>query len=230
MFTAAVMAFVVATTLLPEPGRGALGVALLFAAALLATIFIALDRRSATPLLPHTLLQEQSLRHGTIGGLLNTFTTSSAVTLATLYLQNALGRSPLATAVLLLPFSLAVIVGSSVAAPILGRWRPQQVVAAGLTAIAVSDAALIPAVTNPWALPVTVSVGGAGIGLSSVAATGLGTTVAVSVRGTASGIINTAAQLGTALGIAVLLLAAAASTASRNRVHRPPPSPGGSAR
>ena len=53
---------------------------------------------------------------------------------------------------------------------------------------------------------------GLGIGLSSVAATSLGTDVAVRWRGAASGIINTAAQLGTAVGIAVLLLVAAATS------------------
>jgi hypothetical protein len=57
-----------------------------------------------------------------------------------------------------------------------------------------------------------VAVGGAGIGLSSVAATGLGVSVVPSVRATASGIINTAAQLGTALGIAILLLVATLTT------------------
>jgi MFS family permease len=69
-----------------------------------------------------------------------------------------------------------------------------------------------PAASSTWALPVCVAVGGAGIGLSSVAATRLGTGVPVAARGTASGIINTAAQLGTALGIAALLLVAALST------------------
>jgi len=40
----------------------------------------------------------------------------------------------------------------------------------------------------------------------------LGTSVPAAERGTASGIINTAAQLGTALGIAALLLVAALTT------------------
>jgi MFS family permease len=56
------------------------------------------------------------------------------------------------------------------------------------------------------------AVAGVGIGLSSVATTGLGTDVEAHWRGSASGIINTAAQLGTAIGIAVLLLIAAATT------------------
>ncbi len=46
------------------------------------------------------------------------------------------------------------------------------------------------------------------LGLSSVASTALGTTVSARLRGTASGIINTAAQLG----IAFILLIAAAAT------------------
>src|SRR5580704_2743874 len=65
-----------------------------------------------------------------------------------------------------------------------------------------------------WAyLPLSacVSAAGAGLGLSSVAATTLGTTVPGALHGTASGIINTAAQLGTATGIAVMLLIAEAT-------------------
>lgn len=211
-FTAAVMAFVVATTLLPEPGRAALGGALLAVAVVLAGVFIAVDRRSAAPLLPRAVLDERPLRLGAAGGLLNTLTTSSAITLATLYLQNTRGHSPLAAGLMLLPFSVAVIVGSALAAPALARWAPQRLVSTGLAVIAVCDVALIPAASRTWALPLCVAAGGAGIGLSSVAATRLGTSVPVAMRGTASGIINTAAQLGTAVGISALLLLAALTT------------------
>ena len=170
------------------------------------------DRRSAAPVLPRALLRERPLRQGAAGGLLNTLTTSSAITLATLYLQNTRGRSPLVAGLMLLPFSLAVIAGSAAAAAALARWLPQRVIAVGLTMIAASDAALIVAAPSAWALSVCVAAGGAGIGLSSVAATGLGISIAAPDRGTASGIINTAAQLGTALGIAALLLVAAVTT------------------
>jgi MFS family permease len=211
-FTAAVMAFVVATTLLPQPGRAALGGALLAVAVVLTGVFITMDRRSAAPLLPRAVLGERPLRQGAAGALLNTLTTSSAITLATLYLQNTQGHSPLVAGLMLLPFSVAVIAGSALAAPALARWAPQRLVSTGLAVIAVSDAALIPAASRTWALPLCVVAGGAGIGLSSVAATRLGTSVPVAVRGTASGIINTAAQLGTAVGIAALLLLAALTT------------------
>jgi MFS family permease len=211
-FTGAVMAFVVAATLLPQPGRAALGGALLAVAVVLAGLFIVVDRRSAAPLLPKAVLGLRPLRQGAAGALLNTLTTSSAITLATLYLQNTRGHSPLVAGLMLLPFSVAVIAGAALAAPALARWPAQRLVSAGLAIIAVCDAALIPAASSTWALPVCVAAGGAGIGLSSVAATRLGTSVPVAARGTASGIINTAAQLGTALGIAALLLVAALST------------------
>jgi MFS family permease len=211
-FTAAVMAFVVATTVLPQPGRTALGVALLAAAVVLAGVFITTDRRSVAPLLPRTVLRKRPLRQGAAGGLLNTLTTSSAITLATLYLQNTRGHSPLVAGLMLLPFSISVIAGSALAAPALARRSPQRLISTGLAIIAACDAALIPAANSTWALPICVAAAGAGIGLSSVAATRLGTSVPVTARGTASGIINTAAQLGTALGIAALLLVAALTT------------------
>ena len=78
--------------------------------------------------------------------------------------------------------------------------------------IAAADATLTVAAPHPWALSACAATAGAGLGLSSVAATTLGTTVPEALRGTASGIINTAAQLGTAVGIAALLLIADATT------------------
>lgn len=84
--------------------------------------------------------------------------------------------------------------------------------AAGLAMIAAADAMLIPLADRPWAVPVCAAAGGAGIVLSSVAATGLGTDASPHWRGGASGIINTAAQVGAAVGIAVLLLIAAATS------------------
>lgn len=211
-FTAAVMAFVVGATLVTQPARRLSGGLLLAACVVLAGAFVRIDHRAAAPLLPARLLGSARLRQGAGGSLLNTATTSSVFTLLTLYLQDTLQRSPLAAAATLLPFSLAVIGGASLSAALLRRYRPQFVVALGLIGIAVADLALIPAAAVLLAAGVCAAVAGAGIGLSSVAATGLGTDVEARWRGAASGIINTAAQLGTAIGIAVLLLIAAATT------------------
>lgn len=208
-FTATVMGLVVGAALVTESGRAGVGAVLLGASLILAALFVWVDRRAASPLLPRAVLRLPQLRQGTLAGFLNTLTTSSVLTLVTLYLQNTLGRTPLAAAAMLLPFSLAVIMGSTLATGALRRSQPQRVIGAGLAAIGAADLALIWAASSPWALPLCVAAAGAGIGLSSVAATGLGTDVDTAWRGTASGIINTAAQLGTALGIAALLLVAA---------------------
>jgi hypothetical protein len=53
---------------------------------------------------------------------------------------------------------------------------------------------------------------GAGLGIASVAANQVGTTVAPEVEGSASGIVNTGAQLGTAIGVTVLVLVASAGS------------------
>jgi MFS family permease len=211
-FTAAVMAVIVGTTLVAQPGRRVAGSVTLLAAVVLAAGFVQIDRRAAAPLLPPGVRRLTSLRWGAIGASLNTATTSSVMTLATLYLQQARHFRPIAAAGALLPFSIAVIGGAALAAPALRRVQSQRVAAAGLAAIAVADGGLTVAASSDVGLPACVALAGLGIGLSSVAATTLGTSVAAGLRSTASGVLNTSAQVGTALGIAVLLLIATATT------------------
>ena len=212
VFTAAVMAVVVGTTVIARPGQRPAGAGILLLAAPLTALFIRADRRATAPFLPAAALRIPPLRRGAAGSFLNTAATSSAMTMATLYLQDTLHRSPLQAAAILVPFSLAVVAGSALAAPALRRIGPQPALATGLAVIAAADAALTVAAPHPWALSACAATAGAGLGLSSVAATTLGTTVPEALRGTASGIINTAAQLGTAVGIAALLLIADATT------------------
>jgi MFS family permease len=150
------------------------------------------------------------LRAGTVGSFLNTATTSSAATLVMLELQDRLGRSPLEAAALLLPMSLVVIVGSVLAAPLL-RWRsPRAALGIGLGAIAVGTGVL-PAAATLVTIPLASAVSGLGLGIASVAANGMATDVAPDLRGAASGLVNTAAQLGTAVGTAALILLASAT-------------------
>ena len=212
VLTAAVMAVVVGTTVIARPGQRAAGTIIVLLAVPLAAVFVRADQRAAAPLLPAAALRMPPLRRGAAGSFLNTAATSSALTLATLYLQDTLHRSPLQAAAMLVPFSLAVVAGSALAAAALRRIGPQPALATGLAVIAAADAALTVAAGHGWALSACAATAGAGLGLSSVAATTLGTTVPEVLRGTASGIINTAAQLGTATGIAALLLIAAVTS------------------
>jgi len=212
LLTAAVMLLVVATTLLPERGRAPLGVVLLAASAALALAFVAVDRRATSPLLPPRLVRQRPLAEGTAASAVNTATTSSAITLATLFLQGTLGRDPMTAGLMMLPLSAAVVVGAALASPALARLAPEHVVGSGVLLIAVGVAGLAVAAASVWGLTVCIVLAGCGLGASSVAANGLGTSVALEDRATASGVLNTAAQLGSAVGIATLLLVADVTT------------------
>lgn len=221
-FTAAVMAFVLGTSLITRATERVAGWVLLGGCLVLSLSFAVIDRRASSPLLPAALLTARRLRLGALGGFLNTATTSSALTLVTLYLQDTLRRSPLQAAASMLPFSLAVIAGASLSAALHRRLQPAFAISAGLTVIALATLALIPSATSPWAVPVCVAGAGLGIGLSSVAATDLGTSIDLGLRGAASGLINSCAQLGTAVGVAALILIAAVTTGVPARGTGPP--------
>jgi MFS family permease len=207
VLTAAVMALVVGSTVVVEPGRAATGVALLGAAVVAGAGFVAVERRSPHPLIPRVALASANLRDGAAGAFLNTATTASVMTLATIDLQERLGRSPLEAAALLMPLSLTVIVGSALAAPALCRLSARATLAVGLLVIATGNAVL-PVSATVVTMPVAFALAGAGLGLASVAANSLATHVDIELRGTASGLVNTTAQLGAALGTAGAILVA----------------------
>ena len=213
LLTAAVMALVVGTTLVADPEQVTAGLALLGVAVLVGAVFVVVERRAAHPLFPRAAIASANLRAGAAGNFLNTATTSSVMTLATLDLQDRLGQSPLQAAAFLIPFSLTVILGAALAAPALRRISARATVGTGLLAIAVG-AGLLPISATVVTIPISATLGGLGIGIASVAANSMGTDVAAELRGTASGVLNTAAQLGAALGTAALILVASASSAA----------------
>ena len=96
------------------------------------------------------------------------------------------------------PLNVAVIAGS-LASPRVPRAMP-----AGLAGIAAGCTLL--ALDAPLLLAFLVM--GAGLGVASVASTKAG--VGDEAQGVASGVLNTAAQLGTAIGLAVIVAPAAA--------------------
>jgi MFS family permease len=212
LLTAAVMLLVVGTTLLGEDGHRLAGAYLVGAAVAVATVFVAADRCATAPLLPAPLLRTPQVLRGTVGSFVNTATTSGVATLITLYLQSTLGRSSLEAAATLLPLSASVIVGSVAAARLIVRTTRERVAAAGLALIGVGIALPLLAPAAGLLVGAGMAVAGVGLGLAAVATTSLGTDVPDAARATASGVINTSAQLGTAIGTALVLLIAAATT------------------
>ena len=158
---------------------------------LLLVLFARIQRRSPSPLLPPGELRRPGLARGSLVALAITGTTSPAMFLAVLQEHTANG-------LVFAPLNVAVIAGS-LASPKVPRAMP-----AGLAGIAAGCALL--ALEAPL-LPALV-VMGAGLGVASVASTRAG--VGDEAQGVASGVLNTAAQLGTAIGLAVLVAPAAA--------------------
>jgi len=207
LFSAGVAGLVLGASALQPPGHPVLGLAAVAAGALLVALVACAERRLADPLIA---LRDRALGVGAGAAFLNTATTSSAMAIATLQLQRVQHLSPGAAGLRLLPISLGAIAGAALAAPMLRRWPARAVIALGLSLIAASDTGLIALVQARWLMAVPVAVAGMGIGVSSVAASAHGTDVSEALQATAAGAINTAAQLGTALGVAALLLVSAA--------------------
>jgi MFS family permease len=181
---------------LSEEPRAALGAVVLLAA-------FALRERSATrPLVPPALLRVRPLVAAVLVGALLTATTSGGAVLVSLHLQDVLGLQPAAAGLVILPFSACAALGSA-----LSPRLPGHRIAVGVGLVAAGSA--LAAVGLDGGSAVLAAWGvlcGLGIGIASVAATTLGASaVAGAERGTASGLLNTGAQVGTAIGIAALV-------------------------
>ncbi|WP_424186801.1 MFS transporter [Actinokineospora sp. G85] len=212
LLTVAAMSLVGGPTVLAEDGPVVSGLALVAVGVATGVGFWVTDRKAAAPLVPVVARRSARLGWGVFGSFANTATTSSTITVATLYLQQEHGLSPLRAAGTLVSFSVLVIVGSSTAPWLIGVIGWRRGLGLGLAVIACGNATLVlwPSIAG---IAVAAGLGGLGIGVGSVAATDIGTHVTESIKATAAGAINTAAQLGTAIGTAVILLIATTSSA-----------------
>jgi EmrB/QacA subfamily drug resistance transporter len=182
-------------------GLLALSVALLVA-------FVAIELRSAKPLVPFSIFRIRTLTGANVVGLLVGASLISMFFFISLYMQQVLGYSAIHAGLSYLPLSLVIIASAGVASQLVTKVGYKPVLATGLLFIFVG---LV------WFS--RVSVGGGFttdiLGPSLFAAAGLGfafvTTTIAAVSGVeekeaglASGLINTSQQVGGALGLAVL--------------------------
>jgi MFS family permease len=145
-----------------------------------------------------------------------TATTGPAIFMCTLHAQQVRGIPPAAAGLLFAPVNLAVIAGSLLGPRVVAHAGPRRTMAGGLVAVGVGALALHAISTDA---PAVVSllggfvVLGLGLGVASVASTARGTdALGDADQGLASALLSTSAQLGTALGLAVILPIAAART------------------
>jgi MFS family permease len=178
-------------------------------------LFVRIEARAADPLLPAALLRADGLAGANVVAAAITASTSGSMLLCVLELQGERGLSPLHTGMLFAPFNLAVITGSLAGPRVARALGPGPAMAAGLAGVAAGALGLLAVAGGRGEpaefLPAFVAMG-VSLGCASVASTAAGTAAAGGAReGVASALLNTAAQVGAALGIAVLVGLAAAA-------------------
>ena len=190
--------------------------AFLVAVALLA-VFLTLQARREHPMLPLGLLRDRN-RSGSyatvlfIGGAL-----MATYYLLTLYMQQVLGFSPVMAGLATLPVSAGIVLSAGISSKLVERLAPRAVTVPGLLVAAAGLYWLSTLTTGSsyagHVLPALfVAYFGLGMGFMPMTLTAVHG-VAEERAGVASALLNTAQQLGAALGVAVL---ATVSTAAAN--------------
>jgi MFS family permease len=199
------------------PGAAATWLALA-AAALLGAAFVVRERRAAHPLVPPDALRHRGLVGASLVAMLLTGVTTPVALFSVLYVQDVLGYPPALAGVTVAPISVAVVAGSLAGSRLIGGGRlgTDRTMAAGLLGVALGAGGLATMATSGGLSPTMVAgfvLTGLGLGVASVASTAKGTAAVPPARqGLASGVLNTAAQVGTALGLAVLVTIASTRT------------------
>jgi EmrB/QacA subfamily drug resistance transporter len=184
-------------------------------ALILLSAFLFVERSVADPLVPLRVFRSAGLSGSAVVAFANTATTSPVGVIAVLYLQEVLAYSPTQAGLLGLPFSLSVVVGSFLGSRLASTLGARGTMALGLLGIS-GAALLITGISAEAGLAYVLAnaaLSGLALGCSAVASTARGTSaVGEEERGLASGLLNSSAQIGTALGLAALITVAAART------------------
>ena len=216
--TTGLAAFIYGLTQLQAVGIGAPQTlfALVLALAFLLA-FVVIERRVHDPLVPFGIFRLRPLTGALLISLLLTFITSPPLFFGTLYLQQVVGTSPFLTSLAFLPESLSIAVCSVLGARLTTRLGTRWSMMIGMSALILSQVLLAQLSVREgyWhALLPGLIVLGFGLGVGSIAATSAGMAqVNATEQGLVAGLLNTAAQLGTALGLALLDIIAVSATA-----------------
>ena len=195
-----------------------LTLSLLLGAALLLGAFVAIELRSAHPLLPLRVVLDRNRGGSFLASLLVGCAMLGTFLFLTYFLQSTLHYSALKTGFAFLPFSGGIIVGAGLASRLLPRTGPRALMVTGLTVAALGllwftglgvDSSYLGGVLGPELL-VSVGMGLSFVPLTSTALVG----VEERDAGVASALVNTTQQVGSALGTAFLNTVAAAAAAS----------------
>ncbi|HWF15548.1 MAG TPA: MFS transporter [Acidimicrobiales bacterium] len=206
--TAALVLFVYAISQAPQAGWAVpQTVLMLVVAGALLTMFLVIETRVASPLLPLRLFRLTTVAGSNAVGFLLTASFYTFVFVGTLYMQDVLGFSALKTGVTWLTASLTSVAFAGVSQMLVTKSSAKIVMAFGMVLIGsgVLWATQIPVHGTFWhdlAGPFFVS--GMGTAFTFIPVS-IGALAGVTDRdaGVASGLLNTSQQLGGAIGVAI---------------------------
>ncbi|MFD5818781.1 MFS transporter [Streptomyces sp. NPDC127038] len=188
----------------------------LCAGVLLIGVFLAVEARTASPLMPLKLLRLRSVASANAAMFVSGSAMFCMWFFMTLYAQNVLGYSPLGAGLALVPSSLAVVAGSKSAPRLMPVVGARNVAVLGTLLAAAgfgwqstmtADGPYLTAIMLPGVLMM------AGAGLAATPLAALATSGAVPEdAGLVSGLVNTSRVMGGSLGLAVMSTIAAART------------------
>jgi EmrB/QacA subfamily drug resistance transporter len=192
---------------------------LLAGGVLLTLVFLRIESRVHTPLMPLGMFRLRNVATANIVGVLWAAAMFAWFFISALYLQLVLGYSPMQVGLAFLPANLIMAVFSlGLSARLVMRYGIRAPLACGLFIAALGLALFALAPVNGdflvHVLPGMILLGiGAGMAFNPVLLAAM-SDVAPSESGLASGVVNTSFMMGGALGLAVLASAAAARTNS----------------
>ncbi|MCU1648598.1 MAG: Major facilitator permease [Nocardia sp.] len=187
-------------------GDGA-ALAALLAGVAAAALFVVIESRSAAPMFPLQLLRNRTFGATLFGASGQTFAAFASSPLISLWLQQQLHLNPLHTGLAMLPMAVTAFLVAGGTGRFLHDAEPEWTIGAGLIVIGVGAGLLTLVGTgSSWTalIPGLVVIGaGAGVNAPALVSTAMAS-VPPQQGGLAAGVVNTARQLGMALGVAVL--------------------------
>ena len=189
----------------------------------LLALFVAIERRSVAPLVRLSIFKVRTLAVADTVLLLVGSGLFGMFFFASLYVQEILGYSPLRAGLAFLPVTAGIVIGAGLAQQLIRRFGVRNVAIAGIT-IAAAGLAWLTRLPVHGTYLVDLLAGllpmSIGVGLTFVPITLLGTGgVREDDAGLASGLFNTAQQVGGSLGLAILSTLAASRTVNALHSH-----------
>ncbi|HEY0167801.1 MAG TPA: MFS transporter [Jatrophihabitans sp.] len=179
-------------------------------AALSAVVFVIIQIRSHHPLVPSDVVRSRPRAGAYLTQLLVGASMFATYYFLTLHMQSAMGYDALQTGLAYLPLSVTLAIAAGAVAPRLLQQVSGRAIAAGGLLLAAVGAGWLSQLEYPTSyatsiVPATVLIGlGLGLAFVSVTLTGMAG-VEPQKMGAASSVLNTALQIGGAIGMTVLV-------------------------